>query len=65
MKRAIGWLLSWLLYYLGDIVSRTITNRQAWLYPLYNWLMWKSTRSQDWGGGAGAWLPAKQKDEMQ
>jgi hypothetical protein len=48
---------SWLLYWLGDLVSRPMSRWDAfsWLYPAYNRLMLASSRLQDWGDGTGPW----------
>ena len=51
--------LAWLLYLLGDGVSRVMAlHRQLGrLYPLYNWLMSKSVAVQDRFGLSGPWEP--------
>lgn len=56
MKRAIGWLVSWSLYLLGDAISRPMYRWDmfAWLYPAYNNLMSWSVDVKDWGG-SGPW----------
>lgn len=57
MKKAIGWLASWALFWAGHFVSRGLMHGQLLeesLYPIYNWLMNTSCHVQDWGGG-GPW----------
>ena len=61
MRNAIT-CASWLLYWLGDLVSRPMSRWDAcwWLYPVYNRLMLASSRLQDWGDGTGPWSEVKQ-----
>lgn len=59
MRYAIGWVVSQALFWLGHLVSKTITNRIAIMYPLYNWLMSKSCQVSDWSG-AGVWLDSRE-----
>lgn len=55
MKNCYYFLLSWLFFYLGDILSRigyfkikdTYPFDFMWIYYSYNWLMVKSTQLQD------------------
>jgi hypothetical protein len=56
IRKAIGWLLSWSLYWLGDLCSKPMGkwNCCAFLFPLYNNLMKLSIDWQEWGG-AGPW----------
>jgi hypothetical protein len=58
MKAAIGWTLSWVLYYPG-LATTYIMYWFDWttpvLFPLGSWFMGASSRMQDWGGGYGAW----------
>ena len=61
MKRAIGWLVSWALYWMGDIASRPLRAPESWpewwfaaWYAVYNRLMLRSVSAQDWGG-SGPW----------
>lgn len=59
MKRAMGWLVSWALYWLGHAVSRVMNWADAgWPYPAYRWLMLASVDVRDWGG-AGPWERAE------
>lgn len=57
MRKAIGWLVSWTLYWLGDIVSRPMNfDCMFWLYPVYNRLMLWSSQVQDWAGNKAPWI---------
>ena len=56
MRKVIGWTLSWVLYWLGDLVSRLMNfDCMFWLYPVYNKLMTWSYNIQVWGGNHGPW----------
>jgi hypothetical protein len=57
MKKLIGYILSWVLYCLGDLVSRPMNwfEWAWWLYPVYNRLMICSYDVQEWGGNFGPW----------
>ena len=57
MRKIVGWLLSWLLFWLGDIVSKPLNWFECmwWLYPAYNRLMTWSYDVQEWGGDCGPW----------
>jgi hypothetical protein len=56
MKQLVGRVASEVLYCLGDWVSRPMYYWDwDWLYPVYNWLMDSSYRTQIWGSGAGPW----------
>ena len=57
MKKLVGWLLSWLFFWLGDLVSRPMNWLECmwWLYPVYNRLMVWSYDVQKWGGDCGPW----------
>lgn len=57
MKKVIAWPLMWSLFWLGHGVSRIMVGRLGHLYPLYNWLMLKSSELQDWSGLKGPWGP--------
>jgi hypothetical protein len=61
MKKLIGWAVSWMLYWLGEMASKPLgapeSFPQWWFdlfYTLYNRLMGASSDVQDWGG-AGPW----------
>ena len=63
MKQLIGRVVSEVLYYLGDQVSRPMCYWDwDWLYPTYNWLMDSSHRIQVWAGNTGPWSPYTIKD---
>jgi hypothetical protein len=56
MKQWIGGVISEVLYYLGDCVSRPMCHWDwAWIYPVYNWLMDSSHRVQLWAGTDTPW----------
>jgi len=56
VKKLIGYILSWTLYWLGDLVSKPMHWTYGyWLYPVYNRLMIWSTDVQDWSGADGPW----------
>jgi hypothetical protein len=55
MKRITGFILSWLLWVIGDLIGRPMVSFDwAWLYPAYNWLMLTSSDLHAWGG-IGPW----------
>lgn len=63
MKKAIGWLLSWTLFWMGDAFSKLLHVPDgfpewwfSFFYRIYNRLMWWSSDMQDWGG-SGPWEP--------
>lgn len=62
MKKAIAWLVAWILFWLGHLVSLLMhqSNWLALLYIVYNKLMTLSSNVQDWGG-AGPWKSPQQK----
>lgn len=56
MKKIIGYLVSWLLYWLGDLISYPMNYFDwSWLYPLYNRLMLSSCSIQRWAGNITPW----------
>ena len=56
MKKIIGYILSWTLYWLGDLASKPMHYFDwGWIYPVYNRLMIWSTDVQDWSGADGPW----------
>ena len=56
MKQWIGGVISEVLYCLGDWVSRPMYYWDwAGIYPVYNWLMDLSYRTQVWAGTDGPW----------
>jgi hypothetical protein len=60
MKKLVAYILSWSLFWLGDVVSRVMRfDSMWWLYPVYNWLMLWSMRVQDWAGNATPWNSTK------
>jgi hypothetical protein len=56
MKQLAGRFASEVLWYLGDWVSRPMYYWDwAGIYPVYNWLMDASYRTQVWAGNDGPW----------
>jgi len=56
MKKIMGYILSWTLYWLGDFISKPMHYFDwACLYPVYNRLMIWSADAQDWSGCNGPW----------
>ena len=57
VKKTIGYIVSWTLFWLGDLISRPMNRFDcfAWLYPAYNKLMSCSIRVQDWAGLDEPW----------
>lgn len=56
------WLISWTLYWLGDLVSKPMSRWDWHLYPLYNWLMQKANDVQ--GHGPGPWGPPEDWEDV-
>lgn len=49
--------LSWMLYFLGDMVSQLLkVNALSFIYPCYSWLMVKSLEMQIKNGDIGPWI---------
>ena len=56
MRKLSGYIISWSLYWLGDLVSYPMHYFDwAWLYPIYNRLMIASVDVQDWAKIDGPW----------
>lgn len=50
MKKLIAYIVSWVLYYLGDLTSYFQEKRDwLWIYKLYQWCMIRSLKAQEWG----------------
>jgi hypothetical protein len=70
MKRAIGWIVSWALFWLGHGVSRLFRLKlvdrldQLHPYPLYCWFMGTSLDVQDWAGNDGPWKRPAPRDRQ-
>lgn len=62
MKRPIGYLASWALYWLGHWTSMLIGNNERRtdriVFAAYTAIMDRSLAVQDWGGGYGPWSKA-------
>lgn len=57
MKAKLRWLVAWILYGMGHVVSIPMNSRLATiLYPIYNWLMVTSGKVQGYNG-EGPWGP--------
>ena len=61
----ICYLLSWILFLVGDLVSKVmhLTEDLGHLYPLYNKLMIWSVNVQDFAGNKSPWSPWEDIDE--
>ena len=56
MKKFIGYVVSWALYWLGDLISHPMNRFDwDWLYSTYNNVMLASLTVQEWGGNFGPW----------
>lgn len=57
MKKIIGFPITWILYYIGDMISYPMNwfDSGGHLYPAYNWCMLKSSALQDWAGLNSLW----------
>ena len=57
MRKIIGYLLSWLFFWLGHWISRPMYRWDcfAWLYPAYNNLMGWSYDIQEWADNNSPW----------
>ena len=56
MRKIIGYILTWILFGLGDLISRPMNRFDwAWIYPAYNNLMLWSYNTQEWAGNSSPW----------
>lgn len=59
MKRALGWVVAWALYWAGDAASRLMGNTERRsdrvVYRVYHALMVWSMDVQGWSGANGPW----------
>lgn len=61
----IYWCLSWVLYYVGHVVSKVIFHPLfGWAYYVYNWLMCQSVDFQDKQNYGGPWQEKQTKKGM-
>jgi len=54
MKRIIGYIGAWTLYYLGHLTYKCMNNFVN-LYPIYKWAMNSSISIQDWAKLQSPW----------
>lgn len=63
MIHLLAYIASWGLYFIGDLISKIMNTRfTAWLYPIYNWCMTKSSEISD-QYKLGVWEPIKEDKE--
>lgn len=66
MKRLVGWMVAWSLFWTGDLVSR-VMDYWPWEkfhpYYIYNRLMIASSRVQVWGRVDGPWKDQEIKND--
>jgi hypothetical protein len=56
MKKFLAHILSWLLYWLGNLISYPMNYFDwSWIYPVYNKLMLTSNNIQNWAGNTTPW----------
>ena len=56
IKKGIAYIISWILFWLGDLVSYPMyLQGMHWLYPIYNRLMNYSCIVQEWAGNKTPW----------
>ena len=55
-------IITYMFYYMGDLVSRSFFFRYGWGYTLYNKLMIKSVKLQDKWKLAGPWQHVENND---
>lgn len=61
--KQLSLILAWILYHIGDWISKPMYKWDmfAWLYPLYNNLMYWSICVQDWGDHPNGPWSSKEK----
>lgn len=60
MKKVVGYILSWILYWLGDLIGRLMLWFDWWwMYPTYNRIMLWSGKVQDWAENIKPWSKIK------
>lgn len=59
MKKLVGYIISWALFYIGDVTSKVMElTEEGWtwkLYPVYNKCMSWSLCVQQWAGTKTPW----------
>ena len=61
MKRLIGYISAWTLFWVGHWTSLVMGVIPA-LYSTYRWLMLHSMQLQDWAGNETPWRHIKQNE---
>jgi hypothetical protein len=60
MKKLIGYVTAWMLYYIGDLTYRLVEYIPN-SYSAYHWLMYKSMNIQYWAGNETPWRHVNNK----
>ncbi len=64
MKKTIAYLPMWLLYYTGDLISRTfVWEYSVRVYIIYQFCMLWSLQLQDWAGFEKPWKYPEENEE--
>ena len=64
IKKIIAYIISHLLFYMGDVISRPMLTKYGfWLNPVYSKLMTASAFIQDWAGNLTPWKSLDDHDE--
>lgn len=64
MKKIIAFIPVWVLFYTGDLISKTFTKiNSVILYRFYSWCMEKSGDMQDWAGLENPWHGPEPKSQ--
>lgn len=59
MKKIIAYIPTYLLYYIGDIISKSFIYKYLVGYKIYSWFMWASSNIQDWAKLSKPWSDPK------
>lgn len=62
MKRLIGYISAWTLFWVGHWTSLVMGVVPS-LYSTYRWLMHKSMELQDWAGNETPWKHVKENNK--
>ena len=65
MKKIVGFIVSWSLYLIGDLVSKLLyfDALVSVAFPVYDRFMLWSLLVQEWGGNVSPWAPAELNDD--